>query len=139
MLINYSRVLDDIQYFHKSDMKHIPKSAGVYLFFDLDFCCLYVGESGNLHARVKSSLRRTKESFAKQPEHIFILPESDETERIIVEWLLLRRLAPLYNVLGTNLSETQRLEVQARPPAIHDKMDLQRLLSLETGKENPNE
>jgi excinuclease UvrABC nuclease subunit len=139
MLINYSRVLDNLQYFNSSDMKHIPKNAGVYLFFDLEFCCLYVGESGNLHARVKSSLRRTKQSFAKQPEHIFILPEPDETERIIVEWLLLRRLAPLYNVLGTNLSETQRLEIQARPPAVHDIADLKIITGLTHEKENPNE
>lgn len=138
MLINYSRVLDDMQYFNQSDMKHLPKSAGIYLFFDLDFTCLYVGESGNLHARVKSSLRRTSREFSKQPEHIFILLEADETERIICEWLLLRRLAPLYNVLGTNLSETQRLEVQARPPAVHDIADMKLIAGL-TKKENPHE
>jgi excinuclease UvrABC nuclease subunit len=136
VLLSYSRVLDDIQYFNVADMKHIPKSGGVYLFFDHDFNCVYVGESSNLQARVKASLRRQKREEDKQPEYIFILLEPDETERIIVEFLLLRRFAPLYNVLGATLSETQRLELQARPPAVHDKMDLQRLLNLEIERES---
>jgi hypothetical protein len=139
MLINYSRVLDDMQYFNAADMKHIPKSGGIYVFFDVEFTCLYVGESENLNARVKSSMRRTKREETRQPEHIFILPEPDETERIIVEFLLLRRFAPLYNVLGATLSETQRKEVQARPPAIHDIADLKIIAGLTTQKENPNE
>lgn len=141
MIISYSRVIDNVQVFKKEDIKHIPKTAGCYLFFNKEFQCIYIGESENLKARVKSSLRKHSGDYEPRAtsagEFIFLILEPDETERVILEMLLVQRFAPLFNILGTSLSEKQRLDIQAVGKAAVDIEELKRMVSLEHTEESP--
>ena len=87
-------------------------------------------------------MRRTNGEFEPKAtsagEFVFLILEPDETERVILEMLLVRRFAPLFNILGTSLSEKQRLDIQAAGQAAVDIEGLKRMVSLEHTEKSPD-
>jgi len=86
-------------------LKKLPKSAGVYQFFDNKENIIYIWKSVNLKSRVNSYFNwNSKLTFAKQKmvEKIadikYIIVEN-ETESLILETNLIKEYLPKYNIL----------------------------------------
>ena len=92
-------------------IQHLPKSAGVYHYFDTKGKLLYIGKAKNLLARVKSYFRFSPD-FAPNPAvsaRIFkMLTEvhtmhyilvDNEHDALILENSLIKQLRPKYNIL----------------------------------------
>ena len=92
-------------------VKALPKSPGIYQYFDKHGHLLYVGKAKNLKNRVKSYFRFTP-SFAPSPntsgriykmlteavDLAYIIVES-EHDALILENSLIKQLKPKYNIL----------------------------------------
>lgn len=89
----------------KNILKNLPRSPGVYQFFDGKWMILYVGKSVNLKSRVNSYFNwKAKLNFAKQKmvdliADIKIIVTSNETESLILETNLIKEFEPKYNIL----------------------------------------
>jgi excinuclease ABC subunit C len=92
-------------------IKHLPKSAGVYHYFDENGKLLYIGKAKNLFARVKSYFRYSP-LFAPNPAvssrilkmlhevhtmHYIVV--ENEHDALILENSLIKQLRPKYNIL----------------------------------------
>ncbi|NWF67042.1 MAG: excinuclease ABC subunit UvrC [Campylobacterales bacterium] len=95
----------------KQKIKELPKSAGVYQYFDEKNHLLYIGKAKNLSNRVKSYFQFTPElkpsptlsarihkmiSETKYLEYIIVNSEHDA---LILENSLIKQLKPKYNIL----------------------------------------
>ncbi|MBB1564551.1 GIY-YIG nuclease family protein, partial [Candidatus Gracilibacteria bacterium] len=86
-------------------LKNLPNSPGIYQFFDKNEEIIYVGKSVNLKSRVNSYFNgKAKLNFAKQKmvgkiEDIKIIIVNNETESLILETNLIKKLKPKYNIL----------------------------------------
>ncbi|WP_428981321.1 excinuclease ABC subunit UvrC [Methylopila jiangsuensis] len=85
-------------------MKHLPNGPGVYRMFDARGDVLYVGKARSLKKRVASYARgvghnnRIARMIAETSAMEFVSTET-ETEALLLEANLIKRLRPRYNVL----------------------------------------
>lgn len=85
--------------------KNIPKSPGVYQFFDKTGKIIYIGKSVNLFSRVnsyfngKSTLNFAKQKMVEQINDIKTIITKNETESLILETNLIKSHHPKYNIL----------------------------------------
>ncbi len=88
----------------KSQLPNLPKTSGVYRFFDRDDNLLYVGKAKNLRKRVTSY---TKESglSARISHMIFLATKVEttetksETEALLLEHDIIKKFQPKFNIL----------------------------------------
>jgi len=85
-------------------LKNLPSAAGVYQFFDKNGTIIYVGKAKNLRHRVSSYFNKNHESTrtAVLVSHIvdiqYIVVEN-ESDALLLENNLIKRLLPRYNVM----------------------------------------
>ena len=89
----------------KKILQNLPKTAGIYQFFNSEWKIIYIWKSVNLKSRVNSYFNwKAKLNFAKKQmvEKIadikYILVEN-ETESLILETNLIKKHLPKYNIL----------------------------------------
>ena len=91
--------------FLKSLVEVLPNKPGVYQYFDKDGRLLYIGKARDLKKRVSSYFSQSKKESFKQHvlvskiadiKHIVVASESDA---LLLENNLIKRLQPRYNVL----------------------------------------
>ena len=82
----------------------IPKTSGIYKFFDEKGQVLYVGKAKNLQKRVKSyvakhllSTRTSRMIFLAQK--VETIQTENEVEALLLEHNLIKQLSPRYNIL----------------------------------------
>lgn len=85
-------------------IKSLPDQPGVYQYFDKDGKILYVGKAKNLRKRVSSYFVKHHEQrkttvMVKKIEHIKHIVVPTETDALLLENNLIKRLQPRYNVL----------------------------------------
>ena len=87
----------------KETVKQLPKSPGVYQYFDADGRLLYIGKAKNLSNRVKSYFNsklslRIKKMISQTVSMNYIVVNS-EHDALILENSLIKQLNPKYNIL----------------------------------------
>lgn len=88
----------------KSYLKDIPKTSGIYKYFDANDKILYVGKAKNLYNRINSYSRENglsprisrMVSLIKKIEYI---ETQTEVEALLLEHNLIKELLPRYNIL----------------------------------------
>ncbi|MBL6664930.1 MAG: excinuclease ABC subunit UvrC [Rickettsiales bacterium] len=88
----------------KDSLRNIPKSSGIYKYFDANNKILYVGKAKNLYNRISSYTRlrglspriSRMVSLVKKVEYI---QTSSELEALLLENNLIKELLPRYNIL----------------------------------------
>lgn len=89
----------------KEILKKLPKSPGIYQFFNKSWKIIYIWKSVNLKSRVNSYFNgKSKLNFAKQKmvdliENIEIIITENETESLILETNMIKENLPKYNIL----------------------------------------
>lgn len=87
------------------DLKHIPKSPGIYKYFNNKWEIIYIWKSVNLFSRVnsyfngKSKLNFAKAKMVDQIAKIETIIVENETESLILETNLIKQFKPKYNIL----------------------------------------
>ncbi len=90
----------------KKQIAELPKKPGVYIFRDFKNHVIYVGKAKDLKKRVSSYFRERnnlapdkKQMLAKikKIEHIVVI---DETEALFLEYSLIKKYRPDYNIIG---------------------------------------
>ncbi len=85
-------------------LSQIPKTSGIYKFFDEKGQVLYVGKAKNLQKRVKSYVAKNLLS-ARTSRMIFLaqkvetIQTENEVEALLLEHNLIKQLSPRYNIL----------------------------------------
>jgi len=88
----------------KSHLKSIPKTSGVYQFFDAKDQVLYVGKAKNLQKRVTSYTKENQLS-ARIGRMVFLaqrietIQTENEVEALLLEHNLIKKLEPKFNIL----------------------------------------
>jgi len=83
---------------------NIPKSPGVYRFFDKNNKIIYIGKAADLRARVLSYWRKSaghssaKHSMMKKIEKVEWIETESEIEALLLEANLIKKIQPQYNV-----------------------------------------
>lgn len=88
----------------KQQLKNIPKTSGVYKYYDVNDKILYVGKAKNLYNRISSYTRQNGLSpriarmvyLAQRLEYI---ETETEVEALLLEHNLIKQLLPRYNIL----------------------------------------
>ena len=85
-------------------LKTLPKSSGVYQFFDKDEKILYVGKAKNLQKRVRSYFNKNHEYgktkvLVKKIISIKHIVVETETDALLLENNLIKKYQPRYNIL----------------------------------------
>lgn len=88
----------------KTFLKNLPSKPGVYQMFANDDTVLYVGKAQNLKKRVKSYFQQKNLSvktirLMAQVHHIEVTTTASETEALLLEFNLIKKHKPRYNVL----------------------------------------
>ncbi|QFR39324.1 excinuclease ABC subunit UvrC [Candidatus Gracilibacteria bacterium 28_42_T64] len=92
-------------YMPNLDLQHIPKSPGIYKYFNKEGTIIYIGKSVNLFSRVnsyfngKSKLNFAKKKMVEQIVRIETIITTNETESLILETTLIKQHKPKYNIL----------------------------------------
>jgi len=89
---------------HKAFLSQLVSSSGVYRMFDASNNILYVGKAKNLKSRVssyfaKSGLSLKTHALVKRIQAMEVTLTSSETEALILEQNLIKRLKPPFNIL----------------------------------------
>ncbi len=85
-------------------LKHLPTSPGVYLMKDAEGDILYIGKAANLRNRVRSyftaseSLAPKVEQLVDRVDSLDFFITTSEQEALILEFNLIKRHRPFYNV-----------------------------------------
>lgn len=112
MQLGYTKQIGNIATFRKDAIKDIPHISGLYVLYNAAGYAIYVGQAQDIHKRVRSSLRQTDGSFdykkTHEAEYIQCFEEPNETERHILEMLLIGKLRPLYNIDGLSMPLEER-------------------------------
>ncbi len=87
-----------------SFQKRLPNSPGVYRMYDVSESLLYVGKAVNLKKRVASYTRMTGHSnrimrMIMATTHMEFITTRTETEALLLEANLVKKLKPRYNIL----------------------------------------
>ncbi|MFH1846609.1 MAG: excinuclease ABC subunit UvrC [Candidatus Omnitrophota bacterium] len=88
----------------KAKIKKLPDSPGVYKFFDLNGCLIYVGKAGSLKKRVSSYFQKSRvrdnrlELLVNKVENIEIIKTASEAEALIYEAGLIKDHRPKFNI-----------------------------------------
>lgn len=82
----------------------LPNSPGVYQFYDVDGKILYVGKAKNLKKRVSSYFNKKQEYgktrvLVKKIHHIKHIVVPTESDALLLENNLIKKLKPRYNVM----------------------------------------
>jgi len=85
-------------------LSSLPKTPGVYLFYDSDDKILYVGKAKNLKKRVSSYFNKNHEYgktrvLVKKIHRIDHIVVSTESDALLLENNLIKKYRPRYNVL----------------------------------------
>lgn len=85
-------------------VKHLPNKPGVYRMFNGDGDVLYVGKAKNLKKRVTNYARGKGHSnriarMVRATEHMEFVITNTETEALLLEANLIKRLQPRFNIL----------------------------------------
>ena len=86
-------------------LKKLPKTAGIYQFFNSEWKIIYIWKSVNLKSRVnsyfnwKSKLNFAKQKMVEQIKNIEYIVTNNETESLILETNLIKENLPKYNIL----------------------------------------
>ena len=85
-------------------IKTLPNSPGVYLYFDNEDVIIYVGKAKNLKKRVKSYFTKTHENgktrvLVKKITNIKHIVVETESDALLLENNLIKKHKPRYNVL----------------------------------------
>lgn len=87
---------------HKSSLKTIPESPGVYIFRDNEEKPIYVGKAKNLKSRLTSYFARTllpkTARMVSEASSISFIEVSSEIESLLLEAKLVKKFQPHYNV-----------------------------------------
>jgi excinuclease ABC subunit C len=88
----------------KAKLKSIPKTSGVYQFFDAKDQILYVGKAKNLQKRVTSYTKENQLSarigrMVFLAQKIEIIQTENEVEALLLEHNLIKKLSPKFNIL----------------------------------------
>jgi len=88
----------------KSALKNIPKTSGIYKYFDQNDKILYVGKAKNLYNRVNSYSRTNTLSprisrMVSLIHRIEYIETTTEVEALLLEHNLIKELLPRYNIL----------------------------------------
>ncbi len=86
----------------KDNLKSLPQSPGVYLFYDKKDKLLYIGKANNLKERVKNHFSQPNYKdnlFIESVEKIGYIPLSSEVEALILESQLIKKYQPKFNIL----------------------------------------
>ncbi|MFC2120852.1 excinuclease ABC subunit UvrC [Bacteroidota bacterium] len=89
---------------HKSLIKELPKLPGVYQFIGKTGEIIYVGKASNLKNRVSSYFKKNHESgkirvLVSKIEDVQYIVVDNESEALLLENNLIKKLQPRYNVL----------------------------------------
>ncbi|SDR95835.1 excinuclease ABC subunit UvrC [Christiangramia echinicola] len=85
-------------------LKTLPNSPGVYQYFDKNGKILYVGKAKNLKKRVTSYFNKSHDShrigvMVKKTQEIRHIVVSTETDALLLENNLIKKLQPRFNVM----------------------------------------
>ncbi|MGM0635796.1 MAG: excinuclease ABC subunit UvrC [Bacteroidota bacterium] len=85
-------------------IKILPNSPGVYQYYDKDDKILYVGKAKNLKKRVSSYFNKQHDSrrtalMVKKIHHIKHIVVASETDALLLENNLIKKLQPRFNVM----------------------------------------
>jgi len=95
-------VLKKIPKIEKSKISELPKTSGVYVFYDKKGNILYIGKASNIKERVKSHLKSPSfrdSLFLKEIAKIGFKETESEIEALILEAHLIKKHQPKFNVL----------------------------------------
>ena len=76
----------------------LPKSSGIYIFYDELKHPLYIGKSVNIKNRVRSHFKGDHSYFAGRVKKIETIPTAGELGALIRESVLIKNSYPVYNV-----------------------------------------
>lgn len=88
----------------KSKLKTVPKTSGVYQFFDAKDQVLYVGKAKNLQKRI-TSYTKEKQLSARINRMVFLaqrfefIQTTSELDALLLEHNMIKKLAPKFNIL----------------------------------------
>lgn len=105
---------------HKQ-LQHLPTGPGVYSFYDPAGRLLYIGKSVNVRTRVRSYFRpngghtRRTARLKDEAAQIAVQRCGSELEALLVESQQIKRLQPLYNVLGRTYRHFPFIKIPAGP------------------------
>ena len=88
----------------KKELKHLSTLPGVYQMIDGDHKVIYVGKAKNLKKRISSYFRSDivdskTVALMRQVERIETIITSNETEALLLENTLIKKIKPRYNIL----------------------------------------
>jgi len=91
------------RYFKPNNIEKLPKTPGVYRFYDKTGELLYVGKAKVLKNRISSyflgrDTRPTVVQMLKLIDKIEVVETDSEIEAVILEAELIRKLIPKYNI-----------------------------------------
>ena len=97
-------MIDEIPFDEKSFLRSLTHRPGVYLMLDARHKVIYVGKARDLKKRVSSYFHRTQESpktmaMMQQVARVEVTVANTEAEALILEYSLIKRHKPRYNVL----------------------------------------
>ena len=93
-------------------LNHLPRSAGVYLFWGESQLPLYIGKSIDIRARVLSHLRTPDEArMVAQTRRIDFIQTAGEIGALLLEAQLIKTHQPLFNIRLRRLRNTNTIRL----------------------------
>ncbi len=91
-------------YLEIKDIKKIPDSSGVYVFYNIDKEIIYIGKAKNLNSRVSSYFEKNNKTIkthnlAMNVKYINFTIVRNEHEAFLLENNLIKKFKPRYNIL----------------------------------------